>query len=481
MTNDKREFNFCGLERVVWRNEERPTPTEILKLVKDYLASDLYRYYDFLGSYYNSMNYELAHEVQYKRERKKSPNWFVPSAYYSTIIDTMAGYLFNNIVYSPADDSSDNFGEELNSTFKQIDIDITDMMTGTRALAFNKGAEIVYTYGDGETEPNIDVVSVDPRQMLFVYDGSIEPEVLFAIRITKSDNKDILYYLDVIYADEWTSYYVKRKEGAEDVIDVNPDGINKTLYWSECPCIEYNTELLSSNSPFHQIIPYVKALDALLTGNSNELDKLADAILTLSKHVSDEDKKNMGEWKLIDGLEKDDIVQYVQRQITPEFRDYMSRWLVQEIHKHSHVIDFYSESSSAAGDASGRALRTRLVDQNVYSMKLEKTVKTGFSKRIRLFKDFFNKTGSAYTDEDQIDIVFNRPRVIGAEDIAPLLVAVDFMSNQTKQELSGLDPQKEEERKESEKEESVDITDTLDPEPRTIMDATIDESDMPQE
>lgn len=463
MSDHKPHFNFCGLERVVWRKAERPTPDEILALVKDYLASDLYRYYEFLGSYYNSMNAELAHEVQYKRERRKSPNWFVPSAYYSTIVDTMSGYLFNNVVYVPEKGEADDFSEALNDVFKRINIDITDMQTGTRALAFNKGCELVYTYGDGENEPNIDVVSIDPRQMLFVYDASIEPEVLFAIRITRAEGKDLLYYLDVIYADEWTSYVVKRGKGGADSIDVNPDGINKPLYWSECPCIEYNAELLSSNSPFHQIIPYVKALDALLTGNSNELDKLADAILTLSKTVSEEDKKSMNEWKLIDGLEKDDIVQYVQRQITPEFRDYMSKWLVQEIHKHSHVIDFYSESSSASGDASGRALRTRLVDQDVYSSKLEKTVKTGFNKRLRLFREFLDKTGQAFSEEDGIKIIFNRPRIIGAEDIAPLLVGVDFMSKHTKQVLSGLDPEEENERMDAEKEEGVDVTSALMP------------------
>jgi SPP1 family phage portal protein len=458
--------------KIIWNKSTDPTPAEIVQLVKAYLASPQYQYLDYIGKYYNSQNANLFRQWQAKKDKHKMPNWCIPTAYYSTLVDSMSGYMFSNVVYSDdteIEESEDGEEQEdsefsviLNDTFKKLNIDTVDIKTGIRALAFNKGCEIVYTTGDKINKPEIHVVSVDPRQMMFIYNNDIEPKVLYGVRIVAIDEeiggRKFKYVVDFISKDTWISY----KISDTDEIIVNPDFEPRTLYWSECPCIEYNTETLNDNTAFHQVIPLIDGLDAVITGNANELDKLAEAILIISSQLTDEQKKTLNDMKLIEGATKDDVNQFLQRQIDPEFRRYLSDLLIREIHKHSHVIDFYSPDNGAQGDASGKALKVRMVDMNMFCDRVEKSVKLGWQKRIALFKEFFNKAMSMSNDEQYVDIVFNRTRIVGVEDIAPLLSTVTFMSETSKQKYSGLDPKEEKKNFEKEKlNNGTDVTDLL--------------------
>ena len=134
-----------------------------------------------------------------------------------------------------------------------------------------------------------------PRQMALIYNGDIEPELICGIYIRKSTDKNYEYFVDVIYSDEWQFYNMKDGKISER----EP---NRPLFFMECPVVEYRTELLSDNSSFHKILPYVDALDIIMSGNSNEIDRLVDAILVLGKIIKDEDLEHMEEWKTLEGM-----------------------------------------------------------------------------------------------------------------------------------------------------------------------------------
>jgi len=473
--------------KIIWNKTTEPTPAEIVQLIKAYLASPQYRYLDYIGTYYNSENANLFIQHRKKKEKGKMPNWCIPTAYYSTLVDSMSGYMFSNVVYSDntkIEDSEDGEEQEdsefsviLNDTFKKLNIDTVDIKTGIRALAFNKGCEIVYTTGDKIKKPEIHVVSVDPRQMMFIYNNDIEPKVLYGCRIIaineevpRSKSKYV-YAVDFISKDKWISYKIDNK----DNIVVNTDFEPRTLYWSECPCIEYNTETLNDNTAFHQVIPLIDGLDAVITGSANEQDKLADAMLVLGEVMSPEQKQQLNDMKLYEGATKDGIApHYVQRQLDPEFRDYLSDLLIREIHKHSHVIDFYSPDNGAQGDASGKALKVRMVDMNMFCDRVEKSIKIGWQKKIRLAKEFFEKAFSMNLKDQYVEPIFNRTRIVGIEDIAPLLSTVTFMSETSKQIYSGLDPKEEKKNFEKEKlNNGTDVTDLLSDDKPTDASASI--------
>jgi SPP1 family phage portal protein len=463
--------------RITWNKKTDPTPEDIAQFVKDYLSSKHYKYLENIAKYYDSENPHISEIVKDKKTRGKTPNNKICTGYYSTLVDSVAGYLGNNIVY--VDDESEDiedaveetempqkkqqgdFSKALNALYKKINGSYIDMQTMIRTICFNKGCEIVYTKGNGIEKADIKVVSVDPRQMLFIYSADIDPEIIYGIRIVKSCDKDMQFDIDFISAKQWASYRIDKNWK----ISVNPVGKNNTLLWDECPVVEFNTETINCNSAFHQCLSYIDALDVLITGNTNEIDKLADALLKISMSLSDEAKKNMSEWKVIEGIGKEDIAEYITRNTDPAFRKFVMDSLIQEIHKHAHVVDFYSAENGMSGDASGKALKTRLVDMNMMCDRIEKTFQLGWQKRNRLLKSIMikdNRIPSA-SENESIKTIFNRTKIVGVEDIAPNLNISTWISDRTKQEICGLDPEEEEKRLEEQKKSNgMDITGLFD-------------------
>lgn len=460
---------------MITTNKEILTADDIYSIFDNYIKGAEYKYLNMLQSYYDSANPEIVKRHEKKQWERKHPNWLIPTAYYSTLTDSLAGYLFSNVKYinnvfdvdtdgnDIDQEPQDEFSELLNKTFEDLNIDVIDLSTGTNAVCFNKSIEYVYTRGDGINPAEIRTVSLDPKSVITIYSDEIEPVLQYAIIFNtvnyKVGNSAIRYELTVI-SKSLIDYY---RITDQNKIISNAEKESVVLVWSQCPVIEYKTEVLNNHSCLHQIIPYIDALDALLTGNQNEIDKLADAILKLSAQLSPEQKKDLNELRVIEGLDKDSVAEFIQRTTDPTFREYVSKLLIQEIHKHSHIIDFYSADGSMT-DASGKALKTRLVDMNMLCDRIVKSIKLGFQKRIALFKEFFilDKRISADAVNSNVKVIFNRTPVVGVEDIAQQLTQPTFISDETKQELCGLDPEQEMKRLEEQKENSgFDISDLL--------------------
>ena len=451
------QVELSDFSRVIWQSKEKIDIKSLTEIVEGYLASSEIKRLDMYNHYYESMNSAMLARYQDKKRRNKTPNNFVPTGYYSTIIDSMAGYMFNNVQYNS---DTDNIGDFLN-ILKTNDIEVKDMETGIRALAYNKAAEIVYTVGDS-TNVKIKFTSIDPRQMIFVYDDAIEPVMICGIYIRKSSSKNYDYLIDVIYADSWEYYTMK------DYKILSKD-IPRQLFFSECPVVEYRTELLNDNSSFHKILPYIDALDIIMSGNSNEIDRLVDALLVLGRIVQDDDLKNMEEWKVLEGMKTEDRAEYITKDMSPQFREYVSKLLIQEIHKHSHVIDWYSPDSGLTGDVSAKALVTRLFDMEMYSQRLEKIYRRGSQKRIRLISELM---GIMSLNVDDIAIKYNRTLPNMMIDTAQALKDVPFIDDETKRELCGLDNDMIKKRIENQAEE-IDISDMVNRNKKPVEDEPI--------
>ena len=434
--------------RITW-GKELPIPEEsIIEIVKGYLTGSEMQRLEMYEAYYKGDNADIVKRYKDKAYRGKTPNNKVPSGYYSTIIDSMSGYLFNNVQYVNKDNEA--YSESLKQILYDNDVEVKDMNSGTMALAYNKAIELVYTVGDANNT-EIKFCNIEPEQMILIYDNSIEPEVIAGIYLIKSPEKDYDYYIDVIYKDLWQYWKMSKKQ------ELTQREQDRMLFFSKCPVICYNTEILNCLSSFNIIIPYIDALDYVLSGNSNEMERLVDTILKLSMLVSPEDAKNMTEWKYIQGLQKDDVAEYIQKDTSPAFREYVSKLLINEIHKHSHVLDWYSPDSGTSGEVSGKALLTRLYDMELYSNRIEKVYRKGAWKRIELITELM---AAKSMPTGEIDIIFKRTQPNMMLDTLQALKDIPFISDETKREIAGIDEAKEKDRLE-EQSKSLDITDLI--------------------
>lgn len=424
------------------------TEDEIVKVVTQYLISDELKRLNKYRKYYEGMNPDITGKYMDRKYRGKKPNNLIPTAYYSTVVDTMAGYMFSNVQYVAADEEDSDYAEILAEVLKDNNSEIKEMVSGIYALAYNKGIELVYTVGDGLTSPNIRFANIDPCEMILIYDDQIEQQVICGIRIVQGETQNE-YLIDVIYKNLWQYYYMK--SGALSVREQE-----RALYFSECPVIVYNSEIISNQSPFHVIIPYIDALDGLMSGNQNEIERLVDALLIISKQLKDEDLMRMDEMKALQNMKAEDRAEYLTKNVSPEFREYVSKLLQQHIHAHSHVIDWYSPDSGLTGDVSAKAMRTRLFDMDMYSKRIEMVYREGVEKRIRLIGEFLSTVG---IPEGEIEIIFNRTQPNDFEDKAPVLNSLTFISDGTKLEMLGLDAERELEKLKEQKEANVEMFD----------------------
>jgi len=436
--------------KVIWDQDEKISKEILVKMIMEYLSSAEFKRLEMYGKYYEGINPDITGKYLDRRYRNKTPNNYIPTAYYSTVVDTMSGYMFSNVQYIPDKPADKKYAEALNELFKENNNDIKEMKTGVAALAYNKGIELVYTTGDGIGTPAIKYANIDPRQVLLVWNQNIEPDIVCGVRITKSNNPDYEYNVDVIYKDEWQFYYMKSGELSER----KPI---RELFFDECPFILYNAEMMNDNSPYQTILPYIDALDYLVSGNSNEVERLVDAILVLGKKLKPEDKRDMSEWKVLEGMAKEggsdrSKAEYITKDMSPQFREYVSKLLINEIHKHSHVIDWYSPDQGLTGEVSAKAMITRLFDMDMDSRRKEKIYKEGSEKRVRLVNTLLEATGQP---TGAVKIVFNRTTPDDFEAKAAALNLIAFISDKTKLKLVGLDPEEELELLKEQKEQNM--------------------------
>jgi len=429
------------MEYLIWSKQEKLSTADILEYYDAYLASKEYKRFLRYDDYYDADNTEISKRTADRKKRHKFPNNLIPSGYYGTLVDTLSGYMFQNVHYTM--EKENDYIKELNKVLKDNKADVKDMITGTNAITYNKAIELVYTIGDGKTRAQTKFATFDPKNWIIIWDIKIEPSIFCAIRFYDAANydKNYDYFFDVIYADEWQYYKMKNKH----IEERQPA---KRLFFEECPVCCYRTKLISNKSVFDKIIPYIDALDFILCGNSNEIDRIVDALLVLGKIVQEQDLKNMNEWKVLENMKTEDRAEYITKELSPEFREYVSKLLINEIHKHSHVIDWYSPDTGLTGEVSAKALKTRLFDMDMFSQKVEKIYKESVYKRIRLL----NKPMSAYgvKVDDGVKVVFNRTLPNDIEDKLTALQNVTWISDQTKCEISGIDWETEKKRKEGE-------------------------------
>ncbi len=443
----EKRIELTNNNKVIWRGEDKLSIEDVKEVVDDYLASPEMTRLQEYDKYYEAENTFIVDKAADKKRRDKTPNNLIPTSYFATVIDTMAGYMFSDVQYVPRTKTDEDYSVVLNDLFFNNDSDVKEMKTGIHSLAYNKGIELVYTTGDGINSPEIKFANIDPRQMILIYDNGIEPDIYCGIRITMAVDP-MMYNVDVIYKDEWQSYQVDSNKKFSEREEV------RQLTFSECPVVVYNSNDMSARSPYHKVIPYINALDFLITGNANDIEKLTDAILVLTKILKDEDLRHLDELKALMEIEQGERAEYLEKNSDPAFREYASKLLIQEIHKHSHVIDYYSPDSGMSGEASGKALRIRLFDMDMYSRRIEKVYKKGTEKKIRLINTLLTAIGEKV---GEVDIIFNRTLPDDFEEKALVLKDLVFLSDETKIERLGIDIDKEKDRMNEQKTANAEL------------------------
>ena len=330
-------------------------------------------------------NYYLGKHDILKRQMQDSsqPNNKVVVNYPSLICDSFAAYLVGTpITYNT------------NETIKQIlnynDVADLDLELDTDCNIFGYAVEQVYL----DEEAQIRLARINPKNVILVYDNSIEHKLIQAIKFFPIDN--YTYQVEIYSRDKKQTF--SSGSGLSNLTLVSEE----ENFFKEVPFVEYiNNEYRLSS--FEPVISLIDGLEKLSSDEVNTFEQFCDCYMILKNIDADpEDIQKMRSNRVL-LLGEDSDASYLTKQVNIEQINSLKKDFVENIHKISCVPNMNDQNFAA--NASGVAIRYKILAFENATAKKERKFKKGLQRRLELINMILSIKGSAYLDTE---IIFTR-------------------------------------------------------------------------
>lgn len=342
----------------------------------------LERYY--LGKH-NILMRQMADDTQ--------PNNKVVINYPSLICDSYASYLVGTpIVY--------NGDEQLASVLNYNDVADEDLEIATDANIFGFAIEQLYLDEDGQ----IRFTRVSPKETILICDNSIQHNMRAGIKFFPID--DYTFAVEVYDKEKVFIYTASTGLSELHLTEERPH------YFKDVPFVEYiNNEYRQSS--FEQVMGLIDGLEKLASDEVNTFEQFCDCYMILKNVVAEtEDIQQMKQNRVL-LLDSDSDASYLTKQVNIEQITSLKNEFVENIHKISCVPDMNDEQF--ASNASGVAIRYKILAFENQTAKKERKFKKGLQRRLELINNILSITGKAYLDTQ---IIFTRNLPVNELEIA---------------------------------------------------------------
>ena len=374
------------------------------------------------------------------------PNNKTANPYASYITDTLTGYFMGEPVSYNADDK--NLLQEINMIFEYNDEADENTELAKDASIFGVAYEELYF---SEEDKNVRFKRLDPKEVIPVYDKTIEQNLLLVIR----------YYEDFNYVEQKKSYIVEVIDDIEITrYRTNEMFSNFTLledyphYFGMVPVAIYenNEERMGD---FEKVIDLIDAYDKMSSDSLNDFEYFVDAYLALYGFTADsEDIQAMKQNRVL-LMDEGTSAEWLIKNENDATTENMKNRLDKDIHKFAKCPNLADEEF--ASNASGVAIKFKLLGtENLTSIK-ERKFKKGLQQRLELIS-MINGLVRGGFDWRAIEIIFTRNIPSNDTDIAnvvntlsgivsdeTLLAQIPFVED-VEAELERLKKQKEEDK-----------------------------------
>lgn len=419
---------------------------------------------DKMFKYYSNEN-EITKRV-YKDASGNKPQNRLSHPYGDYITTIATGYLLGKPVTYLTEDSG--LLETLTDVFKYNDEADNNSTLAKYSSIFGYAYEIMYS----DEDANVRFKAIDPREMIVVYDNTLDEKILYAIR----------HYTNKVIVDgeetEITNIEVYTKP------EVNGNSISKTgsiIYYTK-----KDDEITKSSEPevvhnfidvpvniyinndemygdFEKVIPLIDAYDKTQSDTANDFEMFTHAMLVISGEVVDsDDKEDIKDKFIINFTTSEGNAQYLIKNIQDTALENYKNRLDADIHKFACVPNMGDEKFS--GNSSGVSLKFKLISlENKISVK-EAKFKKGLMRRIELICHFLNiKKNDEYKYTD-IEPTFTRSKPANELEIAQVMqILTGILSEETIISLfpAITDAQAEIKRKQEEENSKLDDYNTI--------------------
>lgn len=364
--------------------------------------------YDVLEKYYDGQ-----HPILDRDKRKVLANNKLVCNHAKYISDTAVGYFAGNpIKYSGKDI------EPLSELLRAADSDTQDIDLALKASIFGVCYEFIYTDEDGQPR----LYSPDPRQAFVIYDDTVRQRPVAGVYYYKLHdsvtNRDVGYSV-YLCTKSMITHFVTDTGFTPKLPDENrPHGMNGV------PLIEiYNNSTCSSD--FEPVLSLIDAYNVLQSDRVNDKEQFVEAILLIKGSVlgdtNDEKSENykaLCENGLME-IDENSSAEWLTRQFDENSVEVLRKSLEQDIHKFANVPCMSDESFG--GNASGVAMRYKLLGFEQITKIKERYFREGIKERLKLLCSWLDFTERAHIDPQEISIQFTRALPVNEAEQAQLV------------------------------------------------------------
>ena len=352
--------------------------------------------YDRLWRYYLGQ-----HDVFRRRKREEE----VPVAvnYAKYVVDTLVGYYLGSPVKydgNPVDAAGKPTNLRLlQRLYDRMHAGEVDAAIGKTMGIMGECLEVCYSGEDGCPR----AARVDPRNGILVCDTTVEHKKLFALiwerRERPSGEK---YYFVTVYTPRTIQDFISGDLTAEGF---QPCGEPRDHWFGAVPVIAY-TNNDERQGDFEQILSLIDAYDELMTSRLTDKKKFVDALLVFfGMTLAEGDEQRLAVEKFIDGAPLDARAEYIQKTFNESEVQVLADALVREMHKMTFTVDMSDEQF--AGNASGQALKLKLLTMDLLAQNKMRRMERGLRERMELFVSYLRvMVPNVNLDCGEIDIVF---------------------------------------------------------------------------
>jgi SPP1 family phage portal protein len=308
------------------------------------------------------------------------------------ITDTTVGYFMG----TPVSYSSDN--KELSLDIHRINDYNDEQFLNSRLSkdlsVYGIACELLYFDSDHQ----IRLCPLDVESVVPIWSGSIDKELIGAIRMAQGDDEDTL--LVEVYDEREISYYSMKKQGGTlEKINTVPH------YFGQVP-INFYFNNSDATGDFEPIISLVDAYNKLQSESVNDFELFADSYLAITgmSATTNEDIRRLRENRVL-LLDEGGDARWLTKSVNDTYIENLKSRISSDIYRFSGSVDMTDDTIGQS--ASGIAIKYRLLNFENRVSVTERFFKKGLMRRYEMICQLLNTMGADY-DWRQIKITFVR-------------------------------------------------------------------------
>lgn len=421
----------------------------LVRLCKDteidrQLLEELFRKHRIEVGRLNRLDRYFRNEPSIKRraiqDKSKPNNKLVNN--YARYITTMATGYFVGVPVKMVSNNKELL-TRLEAIFKYNDEADCNTTTATNCSKFGYSYELHYLDEEGDLR----FVPIDPREIIYIEENSLNREPLMAIRYYKPCKEHTI--VEIYDKENITTYKLTYAALTE---------VDKMAHnFKDVPVIRY-TNNDQCEGDYESVLSLIDAYDKTQSDSANDFEYFTDAYLKVTGTTLDpEDAEKLKELRVFNFPDADGDVSFVTKQMNDTALENYKDRLDKDIHKFSLVPNMTDENF--VGNSSGVAMAYKLQGLEFMTGIKEQKFKKGLLRRVELITNILSIKMNEKLLFTDIEFVFtrNNPKdLVEIVDMATKLTGIISEEAQLEM-LPMVNVEQELKRKAEEKESSMNL------------------------